>query len=322
MTTRRQVLGLLLAVLPGTARAQQKSARIGLLWLGAPDNAHLRTALLDRLREHGYVEGRNLVVEDRTAGRRYEDMLEAAQDLARAKVDVIITYGLTSVRAAKQATTAIPVIINAGVDPVKEGFATSLARPGGNITGLSTLTTELHGKWVELVRQTMPTARRIGAIVSPASDAGTGYLGKLQEEGRRVGLELQPFEVRAAQDLDGAFDRAARAKVEAVLIVPASIFATLRTRIGQLTLHHRLPCFAYAPEFSEAGALAAYGFSRERTFRRAADYVDRVLKGARPAEIAIERSAEFELVVNLRTARALGVSIPPAVLVRATRTID
>jgi putative tryptophan/tyrosine transport system substrate-binding protein len=323
MTTRRQaVLALVATALPGKARAQRTMARIGLLWLGSPDVDFLKAALLERLREHGYLEGRSLVIEDRTAPRRYEELLEAALDLARAKVQVIVTYGATSVRAARRATSTIPVIMITGIDPVKEGLAASLGRPGGNVTGLSTLTSELHGKSVELVRQTLPGARRVGTLVSPTSDAGMGNLEKMREEGRRLGLELHALEVRAAAELEPALAEAARSKLDAILIVPSTLFLALRTRIAQLTLQHRLPCFAYAPEFSDAGALAAYGFSRERTFRRAADYADRILKGAQPAEMPIERAAEFELVVNLRTAKALGLSIPQALLLRATRTID
>jgi putative tryptophan/tyrosine transport system substrate-binding protein len=323
MTTRRQlVLALGATALPRIARAQSKTASIGLLWLGSSDVDFLKTALLARMRELGYVEGRSLVIEDRTAPRRYEELVEAAQDLVRAKVDLIVTYGATSVRAARRATTVIPVIMMAGIDPVKEGYAASLGRPGGNVTGLSTLTSELHGKLVELVRQALPRARRIGTLVSPTSDAGMGNLEKMRQEGRRLGLELSAVAVRAAAELEPALADAARAEVDAILIVPSTLFASLRTRIGQLTLQYRLPCFAYAPEFTDAGALAAYGFSRERVFRRAADYADRVLKGARPAEMPIERAAEFELVVNLRTAKALGLSIPQALLVRATRTVE
>ncbi len=322
MTTRRHFLTVLAALLSGGAVAQQKTARIGLLWLGAPDNANLRAALLDRLREHGYVEGRNLVIEDRTGARRYEDLLEAAQDLARIKVDVIITFGATSVRAARRATTTIPVIMAAGLDPVKDGLAASLGRPGGNVTGVSTLSDELHGKWVQLLRDTLPHAGRVGALVNPTSDAGTGYLRSLQKEGRGLGLELEPFEVRAATDLDAAVSSAANMKVEALLVVPATMFSTLRSRIGQLALQHRLPCFAYSPEFAEAGALLAYGISRERTFRRVADFANRILRGRLPAEMPIERSTEFELVLNRTTAKTLGVRFPPSVLVRATRTID
>jgi putative ABC transport system substrate-binding protein len=322
MTSRRQTLVLLALTLPGALRAQSKTARIGLLWLGAPDNASQREAFLARMREHGYAEGTNLVIDDRTRARRYEDLLVAAKDLAGSNVDLIVTFGATSVRAAAHATKTIPVVMNAGVDPVKAGLAASLARPGGNVTGVTTLTEELQDKQVQLLRDALPRAKRVGALVNPTSDAGTGYLRLLQDKATRAGLQLQPLEVRGADDLEKAFGHAVGAKVDAVIVVAASLFTTMRSRIAELALQNRLPCFGYSPEFAEAGAMLAYGFDRQRAFRRTADYVARILGGARPAELPIERSADFELVVNLKTARAIGVAVPAPVLLRATRTIE
>jgi putative ABC transport system substrate-binding protein len=322
MTTRRQALAFIAALLPGAALAQQKTARIGLLWLGAPDNAAHRAALMTRLRELGFSEGGNLRLEDRTGARGYEGMMTEAQELAHANVDVIVTFGSTAVRAAARATKTVPIIMHAGLDPVKHGLAASLARPGGNVTGITTLSEELQAKQLELLRDTVRRAKRVGALFSPGSDVSAGYLRTLQDDARRTGLELQPLEVRVAQDIDAAFAQASTSKVDAVLVVPATLFTTLRTRIGTLALQHRLPCFGYSPEFADAGALVAYGFDRNRGFRRAADYAAQILRGTRPADLPIERSADFELVVNLKTARALGISVPTPVLLRATRTIE
>lgn len=317
---KRRAFLLALAAAP-IARAQGKPARIGLLWLGAPDMAPLRKALFDGLRHHGYVEGRNLAIEDRTDGDRYEKLLAGAQELVQRKVELIVAFGNTAVRAARRATASIPIVMMAGFDPVKDGAAASLARPGGNLTGISTLSNELHGKWAQLMRETLPGARRIGALSTPTSDLGAEYLRALQAEGKRVGLDFQPLEVRGAEDLAAAFSAGVRAKAEAVVILPSTLLRTLRQPIARLGVTHRLPVFGYSPEFSEAGALVSYGVSRERMFRRAADYVDRILKGVSPGELPIESPSEFELVVNLGTARALGIALPPTILLRATRTI-
>jgi putative ABC transport system substrate-binding protein len=324
MKKRRQLLALtaLAAALPGLALAQRKPARIGLLWLSSPEVAHLRKALFDGLREHGYVEGGNLLVEERTGADRYEKLLAGAQDLAEAKVDVIVAFGNTSSRAARRATASIPIVMIAGMDPVKDGIAASFGRPGGNVTGVSTLSNELHGKWVQLMRETLPHARRIGAIVTPTSDLGPQYLRDVQAEAQRVGMEFQPFEVRIADDLEPAFAAAAKANVDAVFIVPSTMLRALRQRIGSLALKHRMPCFGYSSEFSQAGALLSYGINRERLFRRAGDYAGRILKGALPTDLPIEWPTEFELVLNLRTAKTLGVAIPPTILLRATLTIE
>lgn len=322
MTRRRQILALLVAGWPCVALAQKKTARVGFLWLGSPEVEHLRKALLEALRERGYVEGRNLQIEDRTDAERYEQLLEGARDLVRLNVDVIVTFGSTAARAARSATTTIPIVMSGGTDPVKAGHAASYARPGGNMTGITTLTAELLGKHVQLVRDTLPAARRVAAIVNPPSDRGTGFLAEVQAAGRRLEMEFRPYEVYGAADLEKVFAAAAAAKSDAAFIVPSTLLSTLRAKIVQLALQHRLPLFSYSREWADAGALLAYGISREGMFRRAGDYVDRILKGASPADMAIERPSEFDLAVNLRTAKALGVKIPPTVLLRATRTIE
>jgi putative ABC transport system substrate-binding protein len=300
---------------------QAKSARIGLLWLGASDMQPLRDALFDGLRRHGYVEGGTLTVVDRSGVDRYEKLLEAAQDLVRQRVDLIVAFGNTVVRAARRATSSIPIVMIAGLDPVKAGMAASLARPGGNVTGVLTLSIELHDKSAQLLRETLPGARRAGALVTPTSAQGPDYLRAMQAAGQRVGIDFQALEVRAPEDLESAFGAAAKAKVDAVFILPSTLLRSLRQRIAALALKHRMPCFGYSAEFSQAGALLSYGVSREKIFRRAADHVERILKGASPGELPIEWPTEFDLVVNLSTAKALGIAIPPAIMLRATRTI-
>jgi putative tryptophan/tyrosine transport system substrate-binding protein len=321
---RRQLLALaaLSAGAPTLVLAQLRRSSIGLLWLASPEAVPLRKALFEGLREQGYVEGRNLSVEDRTASDRYEGLLAGAQQLAEAKVGVIVAFGNTSARAAHRTTTSVPIVMIAGMDPVKDGLAVSLARPGGNVTGLSTLSNEMHAKWAQLIRETLPRARRIGAIVTPTSDLGPRYLRDLQATAGGLGLEFAPFEVRSALDLEPAFAAAGKSGVDAVFVVPSTLLRAHRREIGALSLEHRLPWFGYSSEFSASGALLSYGVDRGRLFRRAGVYAGRILKGASPGELPIESPTEFDLVINLRSAKALGIVVPPAVLLRATQTLE
>ena len=235
---------------------------------------------------------------------------------------VIVAFGNTSARAAHRATTSIPIVMVAGMDPVKDGLAVSLARPGGNLTGFLTLSKEMHAPWVQLIRETLPRARRLGTIVTPTSDLGPQYLRDLQAEAQAFAIEFQPLEIRSAKDVDPVFAAARKANLDAVFIVPSTLLRALRQPLGDLALKNGVPCFGYSTEFAESGALLSYGVDRVRLFRRAGDYAGRILKGTAPGDLPIESPTQFELVVNLRSARALGVAIPPAVLLRATSTIE
>lgn len=317
---RRQIL-LALAAAPAAAFAQdRKLPRIGLLWLRSPEVAHLRKALFDGLRDLGYAEGRHFVVDDATADG-YGKLVEAAKGLVARGASVILTWGFTSLRAARAATERIPIILNAGIDPVATGFAASLARPGGNVTGITTLNIELQTKQASLLRETLPSARRVSALLDPTSGAQTGYFDFVEGEARKLGIRFERTDVRGAGELEPAIARAAKAKSDALYVIPSTMLQGSSRRIGELALQYRLPSFAYAAEYAEAGVLLTYGVNRAAVFRRSAGYVDRILRGASAAELPIERAAEFELVINLRTAKALGLALPPQVLLRATRQI-
>jgi putative ABC transport system substrate-binding protein len=319
---RRRLLlaGGIAALMPQLALSQ-KLARIGLLWLESPEVGHLRRSLIEGLREHGFVDARNLAVEDGTVAG-YEQLEAAAHRLVERKVDVIVTWGYPALIAARRATRSIPILMNSGIDPVKAGVAASLARPAGNVTGILTINEELFGKQAQLIHETLPRARRVLALVDATSGAQTGYFDLLEPEARRIGIEFRAVKVRGARDLGPAFADAARAKLDAVYVVPSTMLQGLGSQIGELALKHRLPSFAYAAEFAAGGVLLIYGVDRSAIFRRMADYAARILKGTAPGELPIERPAEFELVLNLKTAKALGIAIPPAVRLRATRTIE
>lgn len=322
MKRRAFVASLAIAALPGVVLAQKGSMpRVGLLWLRGPEVRHFRDAFLNGMREQGWIEGKNFVVDDATADN-YENLLEAAGGLVARRASVIVTWGYTSLRAARRASSSIPIVMNAGIDPVKTGFAASLAKPGGNVTGITTINSELQSKQAELVRETLPRARRVSAILDPTSGAQTGYFSLVEAEARRLGIEFRAIEVRGAEDLAAAVAGAARDQSDALYVIPSTMLQRQNKRIGELALKYRLPSFAYAAEYADGGVLLTYGVNRTAVFRRAGGYAARILKGSAPADLPIERAAEFELVVNLRTAKALGLAIPAAVLVRATRTID
>jgi len=322
MSRRRFVASLALSVIAARAIAQRQGvARVGLLWLRSPEVAHLRSALLDGLGDLGYVDGRNITIDDATADS-YEKLVQAAQGLVERRASVILTWGYTSLRAARAASSSIPIIMNAGIDPVKLGFAGSLARPGGNVTGITTLNSELQAKQVELVREVLPRARRVTAILDPTSGAQTGYFDLVEAQARRLGIRFERADIRSADEIEPAVARAARGKSDAIYVIPSTMLQRYSRRIGELALKYRLPSFSYSAEYADGGVLLAYGVNRPATFRRAASYVDRILKGGSPAEMPIERSSEFELIVNLLTAKALDVKVPQTVLLRASRTID
>jgi putative tryptophan/tyrosine transport system substrate-binding protein len=322
MSRRRFIAACaVLAVAPRAGAQQERLARIGLLWLASPEVAHLRQALVDGLRARGYVEGRNLVIDDATVDD-YGKLESAAQRLVKRGVEIIVTWGYPALIAARGASRTTPILMNSGIDPVKAGVAASLARPAGNVTGILTINDELLGKQVQLIRETLPRARRVLALADATSGVQTGYFAMVEPEARRIGLEFRRVEVHGAKDLAPAFADAARERLHAVYVLPSTMLQGLGSRIGDLALKYRLPSFAYAAEYAARGVLLTYGVDRTAIFRRLADYAARILKGTAPGDLPIERPAEFELVLNLKTARTLGIAIPPAVFVRTTRTIE
>ena len=317
----RPILAIILAVLlsPHVIDAQQagKVPRVGFL---ANVRSPATEAFQKGLRELGYVEGQNVIVEWRLVEGRFERLPELAADLVRLKVDVIVAPADPYVQVARKATTTIPIVFALVADPVGSGFVETLARPGGNITGLSNVSRELAGKRLELLKETVAGVSRIGVLENPATSALT-WPGT-EAAARSLGIQLNVQEVREVGDLEGAFAAMKRNGVAAVIELPDAMFYAQRRRIADLALKHRLPVMSAFREFVEAGGLIAYGAHIGDLLRRSVTYVDKILKGAKPADLPVEQPTRFELVINLKTAKALGLTIPPSLLLRADEVIQ
>ena len=324
---RRVFLGTVVGSLlvgPLAAAAQQAPGKIpviGLLDFGTADPARLAwwQAFRRRLQELGYVEGHSIGFEARWAQGRAERLPGLAAALVGLRVDVIVTGGSEAARAAKQATATVPIVMATGSDPVKFGIVESLARPGGNVTGVSSISGELMAKRVELLRELLPKISRV-AILWDETPTARITVRELEAEARSLGIETHPVGVRGSSDFARAFSEAARAR--AVIMVASSFMFPERKRIADLALKHRLPTALGAREYVEAGGLFSYAVSFPDQFRRAAGYVDRILRGARPADLPAEQPTTLELVINLKTAKALGLTIPPSLLQRANQVIE
>ncbi len=316
-------LGILAAPLAADAQQPAKVPRIGFLH-PEPISAHLHLldAFRQGLRELGYVEGQTIALEVRSAEGKRERLPALAAELVRLKVDVIVTAAVPGIQAAKQATKTIPIVIAVVVDPVATGFVASLARPGGNITGLSMMAPEVFGKRLELLKEVVPAVSRIAVLLNPANPAAALSLSETEVAARALGVRLQLLEVRTPEELDGAFGAAARDRAGALIVVPDAMFVTHRTRIVDLAAKSRLPAIYYARDYVEAGGLMAYGANLADLYRRAAYFVDKILKGAKPTDLPVEQPTRFELVINLKTAKALGRTIPRSVLIRADQLIE
>ena len=309
---------------PFAARAQQptKVPRIGFLRFGlASANADRVEALRAGLRQLGYVEGKNITIEFRFA-ERIEVLRELADDLARAGVDIIFATGSTELEAARQATKTIPIVIATHADPVGVGHIASLARPGANITGLSMLLTELVAKELEILKEAVPQATRIGVLFSPSAPSHRPAVLALETAGERLGVQLVMVPVRTVEDFEGVFSTMSREHVGGFLAVTTPIFSSHRTRLADLALKHRLPGMFAGREYLEAGGLISYAPDVNDLTRRAATYIDKILRGAKPADLPIEQASTYQLVINLKTAKALGLAIPPAQLARADEVIE
>ncbi len=314
--------GLLAA--PLAAVAPPKVTKIGLLDYAAPDQARMMwwNAFRDRLRELGYAETQDVVYETRFANGQVDRLAGLAEELVNAKVDIIATAGSEAPLAAKRATRSIPIVMTTGVDPVEMGLVAGLARPGGNVTGVSSMQNEVAAKRVELFRQLLPRASRI-AIVFDADNHASELLVRHTEAGAKsLRVRLQKVGVRSLKEADAAFATMEQGHVPAVILVASPSFLGERQRLADLALAHRLPMMVGSREYAEAGGLVSYGTDYPDLFRRAAAYVDKILKGAKPADLPVEQPTKFELVVNLKTAKALGLTIPPALLARADEVIQ
>jgi putative tryptophan/tyrosine transport system substrate-binding protein len=311
----------ILAPTTGYAQTLAKAARVGLLMTTTPVAAsHIVVAFADSLRAFGYFEGKNLTLEYRWAEGRPERLDELVADLIRQRVDVIVASSQAAALAAKRATRAIPIVMVNATDPVESGLVASLARPGGNVTGLSQqITPEIRRKQLQLVKELLPKASRVAVLRSRAT---TVDLQDYETAGRMLEIQVQLVNVGDRDDLKRAFAAIARDRVNSV-IVPADPFLfTERQRVAELAREHRLPTMCSTREGAEAGGLMAYCVRLSEQFRRAAIYVDKVLRGASPATLPVESPSQYELVINLKTARALGLTIPPSLLLRADQVIE
>jgi putative ABC transport system substrate-binding protein len=327
---RRTFLGGTCAVLlaaPLAAEAQQaaKVPRIGFL-SGATSgvSSPVLDAFRQGLRELGWIEGQNIVIDYRFPEGRSDRLPDVAAELVQLKVDIIVAEATQGVAAAKNATTTIPIVMISGsADPVGLGFIASLARPGGNVTGLSySVGPEIVGKGLELLKEIVPKVRRVAILSNPASPVQPLFIRELNDAARSLGVQLQLLEVRGPNEFDGAFAAMAKERVGALLVVADAVFIRHRTRLEDLAARSRLPAAYGARVHVEAGGLMSYGPSVRDLFRRSATFVDKILKGAKPGDLPVEQPTKFELVINLKTAKALGLTIPQSLLRRADELIE
>ncbi len=320
-------LGLLAGPLPTEAQQTGKVYRIGRLNVGSPGSLRRiklkrgrnQRAFLQRLRELGYVEGQNLVIEYRVAEGKHERLPDLAAELVRLKVDLIVTTSAhLAIRAAQQATRTIPIVFTgSSVDPVKAGFVVSLARPGGNITGLTNLASKLHPKRLELLKEAFPRISRVLILWSPAKKEQV--VKEVETVGEALGIQIRSLVAR--HDIESVFSAISRERPDGLLVVTSGHTLRHRARIAEFAVKKRLPTIYARSIFVRAGGLMSYGTDRPDLFRRVATYVDKILKGAKPADLPIEQPRKFELVINLKTAKKLGFTIPPEVLLQATKVI-
>jgi putative tryptophan/tyrosine transport system substrate-binding protein len=312
------------AAWPLAARAQQtgKLPTIGFLGGGAPTSQRTWVeAFLRRLHELGLTEGRTIAVEYRWANGRSDSLPEIAAEFVRLKVALIYAVGTESALAAKQATSVIPIVFPVAGDPVGTGLVASLARPGGNVTGLSNFAVDLAAKRLEILRDVFPSLSRLAILANPAYSGGMLEVGQIQAAARTLGIDISPLEFRRAEDIAPAFD-AIKGRAEVLYVVGDPLANTQRMRINTFALAERLPTMYVQREFVETGGLMSYGPNYPDLNRRAADYVDKILRGTKPADLPVEQPTKFDLVINQITARALGLYVPPTLLVRADEVIE
>jgi len=312
-----------LVITPSIVKAQPagKVYRVGFL-LGATEESvvSLFRALKEGLQELGYIEGRNLVLDRRYGDGKMERLPDLAGELVRAKVEVIVTGTNIHVAAARRVTSTIPIVMVFADDPVRAGFVASLARPGGNVTGLSAdASSELWGKYLSMLKELVPKLSRVGVLGQMSSNVG---FAELAAASRKLDVALDVGDLRTAEDLDGAFDAMNRKHVGAVLVIVGPLTYLLRQRISELALKFHLPAITNVNQFTQVGLLMSYGPNLPDLYRRAASYVDKILRGATPADLPVEQPSKFELTINLKTARSLGVVIPNSLLLTAAEVIQ
>jgi putative ABC transport system substrate-binding protein len=314
---------LFLLCMPAEAQQRaEKMPRIGFLIASSAVSQAPRMAAFKRgMRELGYVEGRNIVIEIRSGEGKRETLPVAAAELVNLKVEVIVSGGPTSTRAAKQATSTIPIVMTLEGDPVGDGHVTSLARPGGNITGLSNMSPELSGKRLELLKEIIPKLSRVAVFHSDDASRSAPLSNEVDAAASALGLRLQKLELRGPNDIESAFHAATKERAGAILMQAAAVLLSQRSQVTELAIKTRLPAIFGREEFVEAGGLAVYAASTADLSRRAAIYVDKILKGAKAADLPVEQPTKFEFIINLKTAKQIGLTIPPNVLARADKVI-
>jgi putative tryptophan/tyrosine transport system substrate-binding protein len=312
-------LGFIAVPRMGEAQPAGKVPRIGVL-TSNPMSAALQEAFRQGLRDHGYVEGQNILVEWRAAEGRTDRAKALAEELVGLKVDVIVAIFTPAVRAAKDATSKIPVVMAPAGAPVTTGFVASLARPGGNITGIAGLDAELQGKRIELLRELIPALTHVGLLINAADAFAKPFGDEAQVAAKRTGLQIHIVDVRRPQEIDAAFAAMTKQRVGAVIV--QGVLTAPPWQAADLAVRHRLPSLSVTKQFVESGGLMSYAASYTDTYRRAASYVDRILKGAKPADLPVEQPTQFELVINLKTAKALGLMFPQSLLQRADQVIE
>ena len=315
------LVAVVLLALGAIAEAQQigKIHRIGMLFFGSRDQPHL-ASFQRGLRELGYVEGKNIVIDYRYAEGKTDRLPELVAELVRLKVDLIVTTTNRGAHAARQATKTIPIVLTTG-DPVGGGLAASLAKPGGNVTGLTVLPVDLSGKRLALLKETFPKATRVAVLWNPANKESVAGFKEAQVAAQAFSLQLQSLEARSAEDIDAAFAGATKTRPNAFLTILDPLTTLNSKRIVELAAKKRWPSMYPTRQFVEEGGLMAYGINIADLYHRAATYVDKILKGAKPADLPVEQPTKFELVINLKTAKQIGVTIPPNVLARADKVI-
>jgi putative tryptophan/tyrosine transport system substrate-binding protein len=318
------LLGGAAAAWPLAARAQQPAKLPTIGFLGQSTRSAASewvAAFVQRLRELGWIENRTVAIDYRWAEGRDEQFADIAAEFVRLKVDVIVTSGVPAVLASKQATSVIPIIFATAGDPVGTGLVASLARPGGNVTGLSNQMSDTGGKRLELLREVLPSLRRLAIMANVGNPAIMLEMGEIRAIARKLGLEVNTLEIRRAQDIVPAFE-ALKGRSEALYVCTDALINTNRIRINILAVGARLPTMHGSRDYVEAGGLMSYGVNFPDSFRRAADYVDKILRGRKPADIPVEQPNKFDLIINLTTAKALGLTIPESFLLRADEVIE
>jgi putative tryptophan/tyrosine transport system substrate-binding protein len=324
---RRQLIALLgwAAAWPLAAGAQQVGKRyiVGIISAGGGDaQAAMASAFRDGLRELGWVEGKNVAFENRNAENRLERLPELAADLVRLKVDVIAADGTLAPLAAKQATTTIPIVMTTAGDPLGSGLVASLSHPGGNVTGMSLMAPDLGAKRLELLKELLPRVSRVAVLWNAANPYSALVFKQTQDGGRTLGIDVLSLDVRGPDDFDGTFEVARRLRPDALITVEDPLTGGHRKRIADFLAGQQLPSLHGIREFVTAGGLISYGANVTDLSRRAADYVDKIFKGAKPADLPVQQPTKFELVINLKAAKALGLTIPPSLLTRADEVIE